>query len=70
MSTPLACVSVWSFTRRGPASAKIASASTARRRKTSSRPAAARMSVPRRSTSSPLENVIAASGPIRPRRKA
>ena len=42
MSTPLDCVSVSSFTRRGPASATMANAITARRKKTSSRPLAER----------------------------
>ena len=39
MSTPLACVSVWSLAKRGPASATMHKATVSRRRNSNRRPA-------------------------------
>ena len=70
ISTPLACVSVCSFTQRGPAIAMIVRATVSVRRKMKSRPAIERTRPPIARTSSTLEKRSAPSAPARPRTNA
>ena len=70
ISTPLACVSVWSLAKRGPASATMHRATVRMRRKSRKRPEAARAVAPAARAMSALGKRSAASLPMRPRRNA